>query len=82
MRTIGKIALIIFIVYSLSPNIVISGYNKIKHELSFIDIELKIKTKNNNMKYSKIKEDEIIVPRQGKKDVGLILPNSNTLILK
>ena len=62
MKTIGKLALIIFIIYCFCPQIVIGGYNIIKNELSTIHVEFKFKTKNKE------------ITNIGKKDVGLIIP--------
>lgn len=81
MKTIGKIAIIIFLIYCFAPNLVINGYNKLKYELSIIDIEVSIKGKNSKMSNNKEKSS-LNLPKKEKEDVGLILPNSNSIILK
>ena len=83
MKTIGKLVLIIFIIYCFCPQIVIGGYNIVKNELSNIHIEFKIKTKNKEINYMKNSNNGLNLPKSvDNKDVGLILPNTNNLIIK
>jgi len=76
MKTIGKLALIIFILYCFCPQIVIGGYNIVKNELSNIHIEFKIKTKTKEISNVDKKDVGLLIPPNHKKDdIGLLIPN-------
>lgn len=82
MKTIGKLALIIFIIYCFYPQIVIEGYDIIKNELSTVHIEYNLKTKK-EIKYMKTSNNGLNLPKSiDGTDVGPILPNTNNLIIK
>ena len=70
MKTIGKLLIIIFILYCFCPQIVIGGYNIVKNKLSNIHIEFK--TKSN---IDKKDVGLLIPPNHKKEDIGLLIPN-------
>ena len=76
MKTIGKLALIIFIIYCFCPQIVIGGYNIVKNELRNIHIEFKIKTKTKEITNMGKKDVGLLIPpKYTKENIGLLIPN-------